>query len=117
MTMIAIAKWYHCSNNSRLGDFWREYSAEDMLAMLKVLTDIHISSGNDFTRRAMPVISSWILHNIHTLTEDQLLAIVYCYTKMEYVDNEFVSSLQKYVKVRCDIDTFQAIFLKIIKKY
>jgi len=86
---------------TRLGDFWREYSTEDVLAMLKVLTDIHISSGNDFTRRAMPVISNWILHHIHILTEDQLLAVVYCYTKMEYVDNEFVSSLQKYVKVRC----------------
>jgi len=85
----------------RLGDFWREYKTEDILAMLKVMTDIHVSSGNDFTRKAMPVVSSWILHHIHTLSEDQLLAVVYCYTKMDYVDKDFVSSLRKYVKVRC----------------
>lgn len=86
---------------NRLGDFWREYKTEDVLAMLKVMTDIHISSGNDFTRKTVPVISSWILHHIHTLSEDQLLAVVYCYNKMDYVDADFLSSLEKYVKVRC----------------
>ena len=72
-----------------------------MTTRFQVMTDIHVSSGNDFTRKAMPVVSSWILHHIHTLNEDQLLAVVYCYTKMDYVDKDFVSSLRKYVKVRC----------------
>ena len=30
-----------------------------------------------------------------------LIVVVYCYNKMDYVDNDFVSSLEKYVKVRC----------------
>ena len=84
----------------RLGDYWQYYRIKDVLEMLRVITEIHISTGSEFTRHFMPVISSWIKHHIHTLSEDQLLAILYCYSKMGYVDADFVVVLSKYVKIR-----------------
>jgi len=87
--------------SNRMGDFYADYTTKEILDMLRVITDSHLTVGKHFTRKVMPVVSSWILRHIHTLSEDQLLAVVVCYSKMApYTDDEFNATLNKYIKVR-----------------
>jgi len=85
---------------NRMGDFWQEYEIKDILEMLRVMTEICDVIGTSFTRHVMPVISSWLLRHIHTLSEEQLLAVVCCFSKISYYNNDFKSMLNKYVKIR-----------------
>ena len=63
-----------------------------------------MTCGTHDNQSIMPVISQWLSKNIHALTENQLLAVVYCYSKIEFVDDTFVSTLERYIKARgCQI--------------
>lgn len=88
----------------RVGDYWQTYKTQDVLEMLRVLTVIRMTCGKHDNQTIMPVISQWLSKNIHSLTENQLLAVVYCYSKIEFVDDTFVSTLERYIKARgCQI--------------
>ena len=88
----------------RIGDYWQIYKTQDVLEILRVLTVIRMTCGEHDNQRIMPVISQWLSKNIHSLTENQLLAVVYCYSKIEFVDDTFVSTLERYIKARgCQI--------------
>ena len=88
----------------RVGDYWQIYKTQDVLEILRVLTVIQMTCGKHDNQSIMPVISQWLSKNIHSLTENQLLAVVYCYSKIGFVDEIFITTLERYIKARgCQI--------------
>lgn len=84
-----------------MGDFWQKYSTRDVLEMLRVLVEIRVSLvGTPVLRRILKVISQWTSANVHLLNEAQLLALVCCFSRLEYIDDTFVTTLERYLKAR-----------------
>lgn len=48
----------------------------------------------------LSMISQWSLVNVHNLNEQELLALVVCMDKMDFMDKNFVWMLEKYMKAR-----------------
>ena len=71
-----------------------------MLEILRVLTVVRMTCGEHDNQRIMPVISQWLSKNIHSMEENQLLAVVYCYSKIGFVDDVFIATLERYMKAR-----------------
>ena len=89
---------------SKLTNFLPDYKVKDILELLKVLTDIHMHAGGSFARPALSTVSQWLKVNIHTLTEEQLLAVVVCYLKIDHIDEHFEQTIERYIKARgCQI--------------
>jgi len=84
----------------KIGDYWQLYKTQDILEILRVLTVIRMTCGEHDNQRILPVMSQWLSKNIHTLEENQLLAVVYCYSKIGFVDDVFIATLERYVKAR-----------------
>lgn len=80
---------------SKVDKFWQEYKIRDVLAILKAFTDVNLRS-----ERVMQVLSQWLKVNIHTLNEDETLAVIYCFHKLEYVDKAIIKTIEKYIKAR-----------------
>lgn len=81
-----------------VGDHWQLYKTRDIMEMLRVLTELNGAYYN--SRRILPVISQWLAVNVQNLSEQQLLAVVVCMNKLEYVDARVIGTLEKYMKVR-----------------
>jgi len=84
----------------KICDYWQLYKIQDILEILRVLTVIRMTCGEHDNQRIVPVISQWLSKNIHTVEENQLLAIVYCYSKIGFVDDVFIATLERYIKAR-----------------
>lgn len=84
----------------KICDYWQLYKIQDILEILRVLTVIRMTCGEHDNQRIVPVISQWLSKNIHTVEENQLLAIVYCYSKIGFVDDVFITTLERYIKAR-----------------
>merc|ERR1719351_616598 len=84
----------------KICDYWQLYKIQDILEILRVLTVIRMTCGEHDNQRIVPVISQWLSKNIHTVEENQLLAIVYCYSKIGFVDDIFIATLERYIKAR-----------------
>lgn len=84
----------------KICDYWQLYKIHDILEILRVLTVIRMTCGEHDNQRIVPVISQWLSKNIHTVEENQLLAIVYCYSKIGFVDDVFIATLERYIKAR-----------------
>ena len=80
---------------SRVSDFWQEYRIGNIIEILKVLKDLNLCSD-----KVLKVISQWITVNVHTLKETELLAIIFCFHKLEYIDKPIIRTMEKYMKVR-----------------
>ena len=60
----------------KLNEHWRELDSRAILEILGVLTSMKLAPI-----QMMRVISQWATVNLHTLTEGELLAIIYCFHK------------------------------------
>ncbi len=85
--------------DAKVGDFWQEYKTRDILDMLRVLTELGQVNGSG-ARSTLPVISQWLAVNVQNLSEAELLAVVVCMNKLEFVNDKFVETLEKYMKIR-----------------
>lgn len=84
---------------SKVGDFWRHFMIRDILEILRTMTAIQFGSS-----KVLQVTSQWLAVNIHNLKEEELLAVVCCYSKLDYIDPTIVQTLEKYMKLRgCNI--------------
>ena len=83
----------------KIPEFWNEYSVKNILEILRVLTEI--KHGN---KKLLSVISQWLRVNIHVLAEAEVLAVIYCFHKLDFVDEAVVTTCEKYMKIRgCQI--------------
>lgn len=80
---------------SKVGDFWRHYSTRDILEMLRNMTAIQFGS-----ERVLKVTSQWLSVHKSNLKEEEFLAVVCCYSNLEYIDSTIVSTLERYMKMR-----------------
>ena len=45
--------------------------------------------------QVLGMIGQWLRFNIHTLTENEFLAVIYCMHKLEYIDNAVIATMEK----------------------
>ena len=45
--------------------------------------------------KVLSVIGQWLRYNVHTLTENELLAVIYCLHKLEYIDDAVIATMEK----------------------
>eukprot|EP00092_Neocalanus_flemingeri_P001663 GFUD01001774.1.p1 GENE.GFUD01001774.1~~GFUD01001774.1.p1 ORF type:complete len:670 (+),score=234.94 GFUD01001774.1:542-2551(+) len=91
----------------KAGDSWQQFKTGDVVEILRVLQELkydRISQG------FMRMLSGWLAVNIHTVTEQEMLAIVYSFLQLEYMDTALVSALEKIIKKKgCQIMEFDLI--------
>jgi len=46
------------------------------------------------------MISQWLSVNIHTLSEAELLAVIVCMDKMEFLDNKLIQTTERFMKAK-----------------
>ena len=80
---------------AKIPDHWQEYKTRHVLEILRVLKELGLSSV-----KILQTISQWLTVNIHTLSEEEVLAMIYCFLKLGYTDASIVNTMEKYVKVR-----------------
>ena len=81
------------------GEFWQDYRIGNVLEILKVMTQLNSSN-----EKVLKVISQWLKVNIHKLNENETLAVIYCFHKLDYIDDTVISTMERYMKVRgCQI--------------
>ncbi len=87
----------------RTGEFWQEYTVRDVLEMLKALNDLREVPGGateHSVKKVLRVLSQWLKVNIHSLSEGETLAVIYCLHRLEYFDDEVMRTMEKYLKLR-----------------
>ncbi len=87
------------SAQDRVEEYWRSYSVRHVLEILGSLTQLGPSTGLSL-RKTLMVVTQWLKVNIHTLSESETLAVVYCLHRLEYVDEAVVATMEKYMRVR-----------------
>eukprot|EP00092_Neocalanus_flemingeri_P083580 GFUD01104916.1.p1 GENE.GFUD01104916.1~~GFUD01104916.1.p1 ORF type:complete len:670 (-),score=227.02 GFUD01104916.1:82-2091(-) len=91
----------------KAGDSWQQFKTGDVVEILRVLQELkydRISQG------FMRMLSGWLAVNIHTVTEQEMLAIVYSFLQLEYMDTALVTALEKIIKKKgCQIMEFDLI--------
>jgi hypothetical protein len=86
--------------SSKVGDHWQEYTTRDILEMLRVLNHIGPVHGNGSQKAILPMITEWLSVNVHKLSEQELLAVVICMNKLDFVNKKLIQTLERYMKVR-----------------
>lgn len=84
---------------SKVPEFWQKYQTRHVLEILRVFKDLRFPST-----KILQIISQWLTVNIHTLSEEETLAVIYCFHELGYIDSAMISTMEKYIKVRgCNI--------------
>ena len=86
---------------------WQQFKTEDVVEILRVLQQLkydRISQG------FMRLLSGWLAVNIHTVTDQDMLAIMYSFLQLKYTDTALVAALEKIIKLKgCKIMEFDLI--------
>jgi len=109
-TLIPVFRTLPCLSQSRdliyklvsnkACDLWKELKTKDILEILRVLNLMGQYQCHYSQKATLGMISQWSLVNVHNLKEQELLALVVCMDKMEFVNKQFLQTLEKYMKVR-----------------
>ena len=71
---------------SKVGEFWQEYTTKDVLEILGVFAAMKMRTGEKVLR----VLSQWLRVNVQTLSEGETLAVIYCLHNLEYIDDAII---------------------------
>jgi len=86
---------------------WQQFKTEDVVEILRVLQQLKYDR---MSQGFMRMLSGWLAVNIHTVTEQDMLAIMYSFLKLEYMDTALVAALEKIIKKKgCKIMEFDLI--------
>ena len=109
-TLISVFRTLPCLSQSRdlvfkmvsnkACDLWKELKTKDILEILRVLNVMGQVQCLHSQRLTLSMISQWSLVNVHNLKEQELLAMVVCMDKMDFVSGNFLHTLEKYMKAR-----------------
>jgi len=81
---------------------WEEYQPADMIEILRVLTEIKYDS---VSKNFLEMISEWLSLNIHKVTETEMLAIVFSFLQLNYIDDKLINTMEKLIKHKgCQIN-------------
>jgi len=85
-------------------DCWQKFKSRDVVEILRVLQELKYDRIN---QGFMRMLSGWLVVNIHTVTEQDMLAIMFSFQKLEYVDAVVIRALEKVIKNKgCKITEF-----------
>jgi len=76
---------------------WEEYQPADVIEILRVLTEIKYDSVD---KNFLGMIAEWFALNIHKVTETEMLAIVYSFWKLDFINDKLINTMEKLVKHR-----------------
>ena len=79
----------------KMPDHWRQYQTRHVLEILRVLKELRFSSI-----KVMQILSRWLTVNIHTLSEEEALAVIYCFHELGYIDSSIIRTMERYMKVK-----------------
>jgi len=74
---------------------WQQFKSRDVVEILRVLQQLKYDK---LSQGFMRMLSGWLAVNIHTVSEQDMLAIVYSFEKLEYFDPVLVAALEKIMK-------------------
>jgi hypothetical protein len=80
---------------AKMGEFWQMYTTKDVLEILGVFVGMQMRPN-----RVLQVITQWLTVNVHSLSEGEMLAVIYCLQKLEYIDDAVIRTMEKTMKVR-----------------
>ncbi len=107
-SVVAVFKTLPCLTQSRdyvykvisnkAGDLWNQFDSKDIMEILRVLSVMGSIQCSYCQRATLTVISNWVAVNIHQLREQELLALIVCFDKMEFFNSRFVQAMEKYMR-------------------
>merc|ERR1719317_965088 len=88
-------------------DCWLQFKVRDIVEILRVLQQLKYDTLSPGFLR---MLSGWLVVNIHTVTEQDMLAITYSFLKLEYTDTALITALEKIIKKKgCKIMEYDLI--------
>jgi len=82
---------------SKAMDSWQLFKTGDIVQILRVLQNLQYDRVRPVF---MKMVTNWLAVNIHTVSEREMLAIVYSFLQLEYVDSSIILALEKIMKLR-----------------
>lgn len=85
---------------NRACEMWTELSTTEILEILRAINIMGSVQCSYCQNITLSMISQWASVNVHKLSERELLALVVCFDRMDFIDANFVRTLEKYMKLR-----------------
>lgn len=82
----------------RMADTWWYLEGKDVVELLSVLRNTRIHS-----HKLMLMLGRWLNTKIHAVDEDELLFVVKAFGDLDFVNNQVIAALERYVKIKLDL--------------
>lgn len=86
--------------SSKVCDEWKRLCTKDVLEILRIVNSLGRVQCNRCQHSTLSMISQWLSVNIHTLSEAELLAVIVCMDKMEFLDNKLIQTTERFMKAK-----------------
>jgi hypothetical protein len=84
-------------------DVWETLETSHIIEMMRVICEIK-EQYDSVSPELLQMISQWFALNIHKTVESEMLAIIYSFMELEYMDDKLVNTMEKIIKVKgCQI--------------
>jgi len=74
---------------------WEKYTTSDIVEILRVLVDIKYDR---IDANFLTMVSEWFAVNLNQVNESEMLAILYSFLKLNYIDDRLITSMEKVIK-------------------
>merc|ERR1719457_431182 len=88
-------------------DVWESLETSHIIEMMRVMSEIKYDSINPAIPQMM---SQWLALNLNQITENEMLAIIYSFLQLDYMDDRLINTMEKIIKVKgCQIQEFDMV--------
>ena len=84
--------------SNKVCDDWKRLGTKDVLEILRIVNSLGRVQCNRCQHSTLSMISQWLSVNIHTLSEAELLAVIVCMDKMEFLDDKLIQTTERFMK-------------------
>jgi len=81
----------------RAMEHWQQLRTCDVIEIFRVLTELKYERVSSVFLR---MLSSWVSLHIHTLSEQEMLAVVWGFLHLDYTDTAIIASIEKMIKIK-----------------
>jgi len=93
----------------RAVEHWQKLNTRDMIEIMRVLTEIKYERLSGVFLR---MLSGWLYLNIHTVTDQQMLALIWGFHLLDYTDLSIIRAMEKIIKHKgCQISEIDLIYV------
>ena len=86
--------------SNKVCDEWKVLSTKDVLEILRIVNSLGRVQCNRCQHSTLSMISQWLSVNVHSLNEAELLAVVVCMDKMEFLNNKLIQTIERFMKAK-----------------